>query len=99
MRMPGFTAEAALYKSESRYRDGGHVAASTDGAGIQAAMKREDRAVHPMGAVRRECAAGGGQFWGPGPTTSTYGCMYPGGSHGIVCGGQTDEEKVTCDIW
>ena len=105
MRMPGFTAEAALYnRSACRYRTGGHVAASTDGAGILPAMRRESVRRHSMISVYGLCNACGGVYGPPSETNNTYSCVCPGGRRGIVCGGDGDDEKGvpyadTCDLW
>jgi hypothetical protein len=99
MTLPGFTAEAALKKSEGRYRNGGYVATSTNGTVILPAMKRQPRSQHGQGSVRSICGDCGGTFWpytGPG---TTYGCVCPNADSGIVCGGRTRAQALSCDLW
>lgn len=45
-----------------------------------------------------KCARGGGLTFTQSPTSKTYGCLAADG-HGIVCGGETEEQKKTCDIF
>jgi len=96
MNMPGFTAEATFHKRSECYdQKAGDVVASRNGAGILPALRTTS---HSHRSVRFRCAQNRGVYWSEGPTTSTYGCMYPDGS-GIVCGGQTSEEKGSCDTF
>lgn len=99
MRMPGFTAEAALYeRSACRYRTGG---ASTDGAGLLPAMKRDPKILHTQAGVRGLCNACGGLYGPPSKIageTQTFSCVCPGGYRGIVCGGE-GKYADSCDSW
>ena len=96
MNMPGFTAETAVRNRGERYqRQQENAVASENGARIVPA-----RRIGPVqhGDLRYFCGKNG-VYWSQGPTTSTYGCYRRDGSGGIVCGGQTQEEKGSCDTF
>lgn len=94
--MPGFTAARALDSNGTHHRQRARVMDSSGvGDAIEPAMRIQRRSHR---RVRRDCGAGGGVYWSEGPTTATYGCMYPDGS-GIVCGGRTRAEDNSCDTF
>ena len=59
----------------------------------------------PVGANSKEasaalskCSKGGGLNFTQSATSQTWGCLAADG-HGIVCGGETAEQKKTCDTF
>lgn len=66
---------------------GGNADAKRVGANSQEATKASS-----------SCARGGGLTFTQSGTSKTYGCLAADG-HGIVCGGETQEQKKTCDIF
>jgi hypothetical protein len=48
--------------------------------------------------VEGACNEKGGVWFPPGGGGSTYGCLYKDGG-GIVCGGESPEDKKSCDTW
>ena len=53
---------------------------------------------HGQDEVKKECSGDGDVSWTKHGSNRTYGCMHADGS-GIVCGGNTAEEKKTCDTF
>ena len=51
------------------------------------------------GQIHSMCNAVGGMYWGPGPTTATWGCVYNGGNNGVVCGGVRSGDMDSCEWW
>ena len=49
-------------------------------------------------AALGKCSQGGGLNFTQGQTSQTWGCLAADG-HGVVCGGETAEQKKTCDIF
>jgi len=91
MKMPGFTAEAALHKRSECYRQKEkNIAASRKGRGILPALRVEHFSV---GVIRSNCRANNGVFFPPN-ANGVYGCLYDDGA-GVVCGGDTPG----CDVW
>ena len=93
MTIPGFTAGFVLHGPSVLRRRTAGIARWTGSAHIQPARRTQLLSIR---RVRSTCQ--GGTFWGPGPTTSTWGCMRADGT-GIVCGGQTQSEKSSCDTF
>jgi hypothetical protein len=98
MNMPGFTAEITLRTRGERYVQAAEGAvASRNRAVVQPALRVSSDG-HPPSTVKRRCDRGGGAYWGTGPTTATYGCMFPDGT-GIVCDGVHSGDAGTCDTF
>jgi hypothetical protein len=94
MNMPGFTAEAALRTTHGRsYLVQKGVGTSNNRAVVLPAMKTDP---FSPSTIRSFCSEMGGLYWGPGATTTTWGCVYNDGDSGIVCGGN---EPDSCDTW
>ena len=95
MRMPGFTAEATLHKrSECDYQKAGDVVTSRNGV-----LPARRIPITRHSKAKNYCQQIGGIYWHETGTTATYGCVGDNGDHGIVCGGDTAQDKATCDIW
>jgi len=93
MNMPGFTAEATLYRGGRRYGEEQAALASKNDADILPALPT---GFYSPGRLRGFCANRLGLFWPPGAESNTYGCLLPDG-HGVVCGGDTQDHQTSCD--
>jgi hypothetical protein len=97
MNMPGFTAEIAVHTRGERYVQVAAGGLASRNTAVQPALRISSWG-HPPATVKRRCDRGGGAYWGTGPTTATYGCMFPDGT-GIVCGGVNSGDAGTCDTF
>jgi hypothetical protein len=95
MNMPGFTADVTLHKrSECYYQKAGNVVASRNGI-----LPARRIPITRHSKARNYCKQIGGIYFSESGTSATYGCVSDNADHGIFCGGDTDEDMRTCDIW